>query len=244
MSTATVPSGLVVLAPQPDGTTLVLRARRRPARSGHRRADSTLLVDPRWNRRDHAVSPPADRIVPYLWDDAQACLTAAAPRSCGSAGTGSPSRSAIPRPGTTGLAVLIDTDAATPVDPPIREVVHLTGAFEETDPLYGVPVTRLTWDAAEALTQDHDLGRTRLAGNLVGASEGRRYTETFVIDPDPAAPDAALAAVARTGPDAGCADAAPIYLHTLTADGSPGWPPASGDASAPQVQLALPADHR
>ena len=38
-----------------------------------------------------------------------------------------------------------------------------------------------------------------------------------MIDPDPAAPDARLAAVARAGPDAGCGDAEPVYLHTLTA---------------------------
>ena len=161
------------------------------------------------------MSPPADRMVPYLWDDAQACLAAGSTAAVGPRSRVRLSRSATPRPARPGWPSSSTPLAPTPVDPPIREVVHLTGAFEETDPLYGVPVTRLTWDAAEALTHDHDLGRTRLAGNLVGASEGRRYTETFVIDPDPAAPDAALAAVARAGPDAGCADAAPIHLHTL-----------------------------
>ena len=64
-----------------------------------------------------------------------------------------------------------------------------------------------------------------------------------MIDPDPEGPDAALAAVARTGPDAGCGDPVPVYLHTLTA-GRLAWlaDQASGDAPAPQIQLAPPAD--
>ena len=242
VSTATVPGGVVVLAPQPDSTTLAfeLGDGLLDPRTGQL-STAPLLVDPRWNRRDHSAFPPADRIVPYLWDDAQACLTAGSTQLW-VRGHGFAFPIGDPQAGTTGLAVLIDTDAATPVDPPIREVVHLTGAFEETDPLYGVPVTRLTWDAAEALTQDHDLGRTRLAGNLVGASEGRRYTETFVIDPDPAAPDAALAAVARTGPDAGCGDTAPIHLHTLQR-GRLAWLRAADGSATPEVHVvALPPD--
>ena len=242
VSTATVPSGVVVLAPQPDSTTLAFElgdGLLDPGTGELRTAP--LLVDPRWNRRDHSVSPPADRMVPYLWDDAQACLTAGSTQLW-VRGHGFALPAGDPQAGTTGLAVLIDTEAATPVDPPIREVVHLTGAFEETDPLYGVPVTRLAWDAAEALTQDHDLGRTRLAGNLVEASEGRRYTETFVIDPDPAAPDAALAAVARAGPDAGCADAAPIHLHTLQR-GRLAWLRAADGSATPEVHVvAMPPD--
>ena len=242
VSTATVPSGVVVLAPQPDGATpaFELGDGLLDPGTGELRT-APLLVDPRWNRRDHTVSPPADRMVPYLWDDAQACLTAGSTQLW-VRGHGFAFPFGDPQADTTGLAVLIDTDAATPVDPPIREVVHLTGAFEETDPLYGVPVTRLAWDAAEALAQDHDLGRTRLAGNLVGASEGRRYTETFVIDPDPAAPGAALAAVARAGPDAGCADAAPIHLHTLQR-GRLAWLRAADGFATPEVHVvALPPD--
>jgi hypothetical protein len=242
VSTATVPSGVVVLAPQPDSTTLAFELGDGLLDPGTGQLSTApLLVDPRWNRRDPTASPPADRIVPYLWDDAQGCLTAGSTQLW-VRGHGFAFPIGDPQAGTSGLAVLIDTDAATPVDPPIREVVHLTGAFEETDTLYGVPVTRLTWDADEALTQDHDLGRTRLAGNLVGASEGRRYTETFVIDPDPAAPDAALAAVARTGPDAGCAGTAPIHLHTLR-QGRLAWlRAADGDATPEVYVLALPPD--
>ena len=37
----------------------------------------------------------------------------------------------------SGSPLLIDTQAASPIDPPVREVVHLTAAEETTDPLFG-----------------------------------------------------------------------------------------------------------
>jgi hypothetical protein len=214
---AGVPTGIVVTATQPDGGTLAFEL-------GDGLVDpetrllrtNPLRVDPRWNRLDHTVTPPAPRMVPYLWDDSQLCLPVGA-TELWIAGHGFALPVGDPQLGTTGLAVLIDTAAPTAADEPVREVVHLTGATEETDPLYGVAVTHLRWDASEALTAEHSLDRTVLAGNLVNASQGARYTDTFVIDPDPSSPEAPLAAVVRSGPDAGCGDPAPMYLHTLVA---------------------------
>jgi hypothetical protein len=209
--------GHTVSAGLPDGTTLAfeLGGPLLDADTGALRTDP-LVVDPRWNRRNHSASPPAERIVPYLWDDALVCLPAGATEVCVcDHGFGFPVGD--PKEGTVGLAVLIDTAAPTAADPPVREIVHLTGAVEEIDPLYGIALTRLTWDDSEALVFDHALDRTVLAGNLVPAVEGRRFTEQFVVEPDPAGPDAPLAAVVRSGPDAGCADATPQYLHTLAA---------------------------
>src|SRR6185312_11857824 len=139
-----------------------------------------------------------------------------------------------PQLGTTGIALLIDTAATNPVDPPMREIVHLTAAIEETDTLLNQQITHLRWDAAEALTAEHDLGRTVLAGNLVPAVEGRRYTEAFVIDPDPSGPDAPHAAVARGGPDAGCDDPAPYHLHTC-GQGRLAWLTREDAAITPEV---------
>lgn len=214
---ANLPSGIAIEAPQPDGSTLPfeLGAGLVDPETGLPRTD-TLRVDPRWNRLDHTVNPPAPRMVPYLWDDAQECLPVGATEMW-IAGTGFALPVGDPQLHTVGLPFLIDTAAPTAADEPVREVVHLTGATEETDPLYGKAVTHLRWDAQEALTAEHALARTVLAGNLVDASQGARYTETFVIDPDPDSPDAPLAAVVRSGPDAGCGDPAPVYLHTLTA---------------------------
>jgi predicted phage baseplate assembly protein len=163
-----------------------------------------LGVDPRWNRG----------ITPYWWDDSQTCL-AAGTTEMWVRGHGFGFQVGDPQLSTTGTALLIDTAAASPADPPTRQIVHLTGAVPERDNLLGVDVTHLSWDATEALTAAHDLTRTTLAGNLVPAVEGRRFAERFVIDPDPTSLDAPRAAVTRTGPDVGCGDASPIHLHTL-----------------------------
>jgi hypothetical protein len=205
VTTALVPQGAVVEAPQPDGGVLAFEL-------GDGLVDpdtgelitGTLRVDPRWN----------SGLTPYLWDDAAQCLPIGATEMWID-GHGHALPVGDPQLGTTGIALLLDTAAANPVDPPVREVVHLLAAVEETDRLLGNDVTHLRWDPTEALAAEHDLRRTTLAGNLVPAVEGHRYAETFVIDPDPAGADAPRAAVARGGPDAGCDDAAPYHLHTL-----------------------------
>ncbi|GAA1954738.1 baseplate J/gp47 family protein [Microbacterium deminutum] len=208
--------GLTVSAGLPDGQVIPfeLGGPMLDPDTGALRIDA-LPVDPRWNRYDYMATPSA-RITPYWWDDALVCLPPGSTEMW-VRGQGYGFLVGDPREGTRGLALLIDTAAPTAADPPVREVVHLTGAFEEEDPLYGVLLTRLTWDASEALASEHAQDRTMLAGNLVPAVEGRRYTEQFVIEPDPAGVDAPSAAVVRSGPDAGCEDATPQYLHTLDA---------------------------
>ena len=236
VSTATVPAGLTVQAPQPDGGTLSfeLGAGLVDPDTGAL-AGGPLVVDPRWNRWDHSVTPAQPRIVPYWWDDSRTCLPAGA-CELWVRGHGFGFPVSDPQLGATGLAVLLDTAAASPADPPTRAVVHLTGATEEFDQLYGIPVTRLSWDATEALAAEHALERTVLAGNLVPAVEGRRYAETFVIDPEPGSADAGKAAVTRSGPDAGCGDPAPVHLHTL-AQGRLAWLAGADGATRPELCL-------
>jgi hypothetical protein len=208
-----VPAGARLYASAPDGGTIWFEL-------GDGMIDpltgdivtAPLAVDPRWNAVD--ASTGADRIVPYWWDDARRCLPAGSTEMWVEGhGFGFPVGD--PQLGTIGIALLIDTSAASPIDPPVREVVHLTAAEETTDPLFGVAVTRLAWSEAEALKQDHDLTRTRLAGNLLPATEGRRYTERFLIEPAATSASGPDPAVVRAGPTA-CCETAPIYLHTLT----------------------------
>ena len=242
VAAAGVPVGLVVGAPQPDGGALDFELG--DGLVDHDTAElrtGTLPVDPRWNRSDHSGGGPAPRILPYLWDDSQACLPAGATQMW-VAGHGFAFPVGDPQTGTEGIALLIDTAAPTAADAPVREVVHLVGAFEEQDRLFGQPVTRIVWDGTEALRSEHALARTHLAGNLVPATQGRRYTETYVTDPDPAGPDAPLAAVTRTGPDVGCGDGVPQYQHTLTA-GQLAW--LADDTGTPLPELHVvqrPAD--
>ncbi|MEE6179635.1 baseplate J/gp47 family protein [Mycobacterium sp. 050134] len=187
-------------------------------------AGGTLPVDPRWNRG----------IRPYIWDDSHTCLPVGATEMWVH-GHGYDFPTGDPQLGTTGIALLIDTAAANPADPPTREVVHLTNAIEETDKLLGdTPITHLGWAATESLTAEHDLTNTVLAGNLINAVEGRRYSEDFVIDPDPSSADAAKAAVARSGPDAGCGDPLPYHLHTLT-QGRLSWLQRDDTSITPEV---------
>lgn len=203
-------------------------------------ADTPLAVDRRWNAYDRAKEDW--NITPYWWDDADRCLPAGS-TSLWVAGHGFGFPVADTRTGAPGLALLIDTAGAEPLDPPVREVVHLTQAVEQTDPLFGTRVTRLSWAPSQALAQEHDLTRTHLAGNLLPATEGRRYTERFAVaPPGGAGPAGTITAVARTGPNASCGDPRPVHSCTLTR-GRLAWlagPAPDGTADGPR---ALPEIH-
>jgi hypothetical protein len=64
------------------------------------------------------------------------------------------------------------------------------------------------------LKYEHDLTKTLLAGNLVPATQGRRFTETFAIDQSPTGTHAPLA-VERMGPNNSPDSTSVQYSHTL-----------------------------
>ena len=235
-----VPPGALLLAPRPDGSTLGFEVGASlvdPVTGGV--STLALAVDARWNAADHTGSG-GWRILPYYWDDSKSCLRAGATEMW-VAGWGFGFTVGVPLEDVPGLALLIDTAAPSPLDAPIREVVHLIGAVEETDPLTSTQVTHLSWPAAEALQFDHDLtdGMTHLAGNLLPASEGRRSSEQFVVQPEPQpGVTSTVPAVARIGPGAACGDTAPIFLHTLLA-GRLAW--LNADPAATPVPGAVTA---
>jgi hypothetical protein len=121
-------------------------------------------------------------------------------------------------------------------------VVHLTEPGHETvDPIFltggaPTPVTRIVWGASEALARTRDLTRTHLGGNLLPATQGQRFTESFAIGaPPPSAPDAVLA-IARMGPNG--SDTSPNFVFRYPlAQGPLGWL-AGADASS-QHSLVL-----
>ena len=197
VSSGPIPPGLVVSAPAPDGTLIEFE-------TGSGLIDpatellnvATYPVNPQWNRYEADGATP--RLVPYYWDDTQRCVTKGSTQMWISGiGYGF-------LPGTT---LLVDTSAQTTADAPIRELIQLTSIIEEFDPLYSVWVTRLVWQ--NPLQFNHDLTRTVLAGNLVPATQGRRYAESFSIDQTPAASNIPVALV-RTGPNNSSQ-----YLYTL-----------------------------
>jgi len=176
-----IPAGLRVSAQGPDGEIIDFEV-------GTGLRDRTqYLVRPEWNRG----------IEPYYWDDNQQCVRAGA-TDMWVVGHGFNFQK--------GQALLIETQGATSADPLIREIVHLqqegSPAIEAIDPLFNnQPVTHIFWTAEDALKADHDLTRTLLAGNLLPATQGRRYTETFLIPTDQpsSVPRSTPLALVRTG---------------------------------------------
>lgn len=190
-----IPSGLLVSAVGSDGSAIEFE-------TGTGLLDPTSLllntttytVSPTWNR----LLNGCPNIVPYWWDDSTSCLMQGATEMWITGhGFGF----------AAGLQLLIDTAAPNPVDPPIREIVVLASADEQTDPLFLTQVTHLVLQ--NPIQSNHDLTRTVLAGNLVPATQGRRYTETFAIDQAPTGSQMPLAIV-RTGPNA-----SQQYLYSL-----------------------------
>jgi hypothetical protein len=211
-----IPIGLRVSAPGPDGSSIDFE-------TGTGLIDpntgllntATYRVSPAWNRLAANGQP---KILPYYWDDSRGCLRAGSTEMwvVGHGFNFEPATAS-----TLGQALLIDTKGQTTADPHIREVVHLTSVDEETDQLFNQDVTHIVWSSDEALQFDHDLTsnpdgtpRTVLAGNLVPATQGRRYTEGFAIGQTPAESQIPLAMI-RTGSNSTPASPSLQYLYTL-----------------------------
>jgi hypothetical protein len=222
VSSGPIPAGLLVSALAPDGTAIAFETG-----TGLRDAQS-YTVSQLWNR---------GKIAPYYWDDTGRCLRAGATEMWVLGhGFGF----------TAGQTLLIDTAAENSADPPVRELVRLASDDELSDPLFldahnaPTPVTHLVWDAHDALRFDHDLDRTQLAGNLVPATHGRRYVETFGIDTGPAG----ARALVRSGPNDAPSATVPQYLYSLRRDPLVWLAPDDAEGSPlPEIVLAEhPAD--
>jgi hypothetical protein len=268
---AVIPDGVRASSQAPDGSPIVfetgssLAARIDPATGRVSANPPTTPASPLWN----AGLPLRDKgIQPYWLDDSQRCLARGA-TAMYVLGHGYGFHS--------GQALLIDTRAESSADPPIRQIFHLVDKGDETcDELFpravdmsGPPwltcpvsppasqaptaITRITWEASDALAQDHDLGRTVLSGNIVAATQGFTVTgEAFVVSPAPG--DPSMPTIARTGPRPTRADGTPgtpvpQHQYTLASaltGGSVVWlPPAadrSTDGPAPEILLLQHAE--
>ena len=215
-----IPSGLLVSAPGPDGTSIEFE-------TGTGLIDpatmlfnvATYSVRPSWNR--FHVDGVTPNLVPYYWDDSQRCLqTGAIEMWVEGQGYGF----------VQGQTLLIDTQAQSTADPPIRETFQLVSADEEVDPLYGTAITHIVW--ANGLQFTHDLTRTVLAGNLVPATQGRRNVESFAIDQAPSGVSVPLAIVG-TGPNSSTQ-----YLYTLQ-NVPLAWLPQTTAGSGPLPEIVV-----
>jgi predicted phage baseplate assembly protein len=181
------------------------------------RDTGSYVVDERWN----------DRLAPYWWDDRDQCLSAGA-TSLYVHGHGLGLH--------TGQALLVDTAGPTAADSHERQVVTLIAAGEQLDPMFAEPVTRLHWSLDDALTSARDLTRTRLAGNLLPATQGAAHSELFVIAAPAGGPAGVTPAVARWGPNSTAASPNWVYRHTLGVHPVASLP-AADDRPQPEVTL-------
>jgi hypothetical protein len=191
-----IPSGLVVSAQAPDGATiyfetgtgLVDRQTDPPALN-----IKTYLVNPRWNRHNRTATKDYDGMKPYYWDDSQRCLRSGSTdlwiENVNGQSFEFPDDQYLRE---HRLLLLIETKGATSADPPIREVVRLIKTEPGNDALFNISLTHLIWGSEDALQFDHDLTpdeqgelKTIVVGNLVPATQGRRFSETFVIPKEP-----------------------------------------------------------
>jgi hypothetical protein len=142
---------------------------------------------------------------------------------------------------TAGQALLIQTDLP---GESLRQIVHLTAPGHETvDPIFltagaPTPVTHLFWAADEALTRARDLTRTTLGGNLLPATQGQRFTETFAVGTPPASVPNAVLAIARMGPNG--SDSAENFVFRYPLGQVPlGWLIGTDATVPPQPEIML-----
>ncbi len=182
----------------------------------------SYLVDPKWN-------DPNKPIKPYSWDDSDLCLKRGATQMwLSGSGYGL----------SQGLFILIETAADTTADPPARQIVTLSATpVETTDPLYGnAPVTLIAWD--DPLTSDRNLLKTTVYGNVVPATQGRRFTESFAIDTAPSTNPRMPLAFTRLGTNA--TPAVPTYDYRYCLRNAPlAWLPASDPDATPTPEISL-----
>jgi hypothetical protein len=148
-------------------------------------------------------------LLAYWWDDGEECLPRGSTEMWVQA-QGLGLKGFDPTTGTLGTALLIQTDLP---GQSIREIVHVTEAIEEIDPLFAdvfgnlpAKLTHIKWAATEALQHDHDLPNTLVGGNLLPATQGQRVTDVFAIPADvvqgePSPPQGVPLAIARWGPN-------------------------------------------
>lgn len=178
-----------------------------------------------------------NEFLPHSWDEDDVCLPAGATELYID---GHHQATLLPG-GSFDVDWMVVKTLPAPGIPGKTHLIRLLTATDETDPVFGTPITRLTWDAAYATPFEMDLAALVVRGNIVPIMAGETFTARFIIgeDPDPVAmsdPDygTVTRAVERSGPGD-----IPIYLYSLTdSDVTPlVWEGSSGLLSTPALVL-------
>ncbi|MDJ0802844.1 MAG: hypothetical protein QNI97_08225 [Desulfobacterales bacterium] len=194
--------------------------------------------------RSYAVSAQLNSLEAHIWDEDDACLLRGATRLDIRGAYRALLISmlySIDGQDQPGRWLVLKTNPSDPSKTPRRHLVWInaTGISEITDPLIKdgdqqsetpdpqpVTVTRIQWQANEALPFDMDLEELEIRGNIVPATAGKTYPDSsevpqarFVVGRDPDDPDLGLPAdqlatleraVEREG-----AAGYPTYLYSL-----------------------------
>jgi hypothetical protein len=192
----------------------------------------------------YAIDAERNALTPHIWDEHDTCLKVGATQVYVQGHVASllafddPPAPADP----TGRWVLLRTDPTDPAVEARRGPVRLTALEELEDPLIDDPdtghdVTRLEWDASDALTVEIDLETLTVRGNLLPATGGATTTQDFMIGTgdDTTDPDAPAEAIERTGPDG-----AVTFLATLdqsSESNALGWLGDDVRSAAPEIHL-------
>ncbi len=149
----------------------------------------------------------ASRLEPYLFDDSQACL------EVGSTeiflidkieGLVQDTELLVTDPdsGDRPRVMLLRTDPEDLSVPARSHFVRITSVDFIVDPLPDVPVTvtRIRWDARDALPFQMDQNVLKVSLNVVPATAGQTVAEKFAVRPEGLLADEVLVAVEREGP--------------------------------------------
>jgi hypothetical protein len=255
---ASIPHRVAAIAPSPDGTRVTFETG-----AGLRDQSALPPASYLWNRS--AATP----IRGYWFDDSQQCLPAGATAMwVAGAGYGfQPGQMLLietqgENPGDPPIRQIVHLLAAgDPGGPPVKETcddiftLPVTGAGPPyltcpTSPPGGAEapaaVTRIAWQASDALTTARDLSVTIVIGNIANATQGRTASEVFLIGPPPqGVAQPPPSAIERLGPlplisPGVCGTPPAIRLHTL-ANSPLAWlpQPALDPSGEPMPEIAL-----
>jgi Baseplate J-like protein len=163
----------------------------------------------------YSADPARNSLAPHIFDEHDACLEVGATEIFVNGHQVAHLPLDDPWPGPRlGRWVLLRTDPTNPAVAARRWPVRLVEVEELDDPLIndpntGTAVTRLRWEAAQALPFEMDLGALQVRGNLAPASAGLRSVFRFAIGPSDDPTDHPEA-VERTG-----ANGSVAYLYSL-----------------------------
>lgn len=131
----------------------------------------------------YAVRPSRNEIKVHLWNENSTCLAHGSTELTleGAHAVDLQPDSAID---PAGHWALLRTRPTQPDVPERRLAVRIVEARDDVDPLLGVPITRIRWDAETPF--DLDLETLVLRANLLPATAGQTRTERFWIGPQPA----------------------------------------------------------